>query len=125
PERRQLRIAGELGVLGHDRRRLARADDEEVEQDGGSRRQRRQELAIGSREVERAERLMDEESPAVRADDPRHRHAAAMRAELIAALTTAHAVGRSAAIELRSTLAEAEQRTVAEGKAKRAAGGVD
>src|SRR5206468_12885561 len=65
-------------------------------------------------EIERAERVMHEHRPAARADQPRHRHAAAVRPQLIAALTAAHAVGGSAPIELWSPFAEPEERTIAE-----------
>ena len=70
------------------------------------------ELPVRAGEVERAQRLMDEHPPAVGAHEPLDRHAAAMRAELIAALAVAHAVGLTLAIELRPALAEAEERTL-------------
>ncbi len=126
PERRQFGKAGELRVFRHDRDGIARADDEEIEgkrsADRIDLRSRRGdgETSIGAGEVERAVRLMNEHRPAARADQPLDWHAPAVRAQLIAALTVAHPIGRAAAIELRSAFAEAEDRAVAERERQRA-----
>ena len=50
----------------------------------------------------------------LRANHPLNRHAPAVRAQLVAALAAAHAIGRSASIELRAAFAQAEQRRVGE-----------
>ena len=120
PQRRHLRMAGEPRVLAHDRRRLPRADHEEIERQGGwtrpRQRVRHHEPPVCAGQIECAVRLMDEHRPAAGVDQPLHRHAAAMRAQLVAALAATGADRRSAAIELRSALAEAEHRTAAEEK---------
>src|SRR5439155_24360030 len=54
PERRHLRVACEPRVLGHEARRLSRADDEQV--DRQRRGAERIEAPLGAREVERAVR---------------------------------------------------------------------
>jgi hypothetical protein len=119
PERGHVRRAGELRVLRHDRCRLARADHEQVE------RARvgivRQKPAVARAEIERAVRLVHEETPPARADDPRHRHAAAVRTKLIATLTAACANRRSAPVDLQARLRRGRAGTVAEREAERAA----
>ena len=63
---------------------------------------------------------MDEKPPAGRADQPLHRHAAAVRAELIPALPVAHGVDGAAAVELRTAFPERQQRRVADEKLEHA-----
>jgi hypothetical protein len=94
--------------FGHDRRRLARRNDEDVEGESGG-GTLGFEPARRSSEVEGPERLMKEERPAAGPDDPGNGHTAAMRPQLIPALAASHAIDRSAAIELRSAFTEAEQ----------------
>ena len=55
---------------------------------------------------------MDEHAPPIGADQPLDRHPSAVGPELIAALTVPHPIGRTLAIELRSALAEPEQRSL-------------
>ena len=73
-----------------------------------------------AREIERAQWMMDVESPAVRADDPLNRHAAAVRAQVVPVLTVLHLVDRALPIELRPAFSESEQRTRAEPERYRA-----
>jgi hypothetical protein len=73
---------------------------------------RRGHLSFGALQIEGAERLMDEESPPCRPDQPLHRHARAVGPQLISALAVSHRVDGAAAIELRPALAESEQRCV-------------
>ena len=82
----------------------------------GSASLRRGELPFRARQIERAERLMDEHAPSVRADEPLNRHAAAVRAQLIAALPVAPAIDDALAIELRPPFAEAQQRSLSHEK---------
>ena len=70
------------------------------------------ELPVGAGEVERALGMVDEHAPAVGADQPLDRPAGAVRLELVAALTIAHAIDLPFAVELRPTLPEAEQRSL-------------
>ena len=90
PKWRHFRIPGEPRVFGHDRSRIGRANHKQVQ-----RAVRRGWLkpAHTSREVEGAERLMDEHGPAARPDDPWNRNSAAMGAQHIAALAAFHAIG--------------------------------
>src|SRR5262249_3680275 len=115
PKRRQLGIAGDAGVFGHDRRRVAGSHYEQIE------RQQfwRAELAVASRassKVERAERLVNEHRPAICAHQPLDRNTSSMRSQLIAALSTAHRIDRAFAIELWPAFTETEQRTFGQHK---------
>src|SRR5262245_64222142 len=58
--------------------------------------------------------MVDEHAPPVGADEPRDRHAPAVRTKLVATLTVAVGIRRPSAIELRPALAETEQRSLAE-----------
>ncbi len=78
------------------------------------------EPALGAGEIEGAERVMDEHRPSARADQPRDGHAPAMRAQLVAALAAPHAIGRPAAVELRTTFAEPQDRSIAQRECHRA-----
>ncbi len=106
PHRRQRGEAGQGGVLRHHAGRIARADDEDVHRQPLS-----VEPRVGSGEVERSERPMDEHRPAARADHPLDRDAAAVRPQLIPALTAAHPIGGSPPIELWPAFAESENRS--------------
>src|SRR4029077_1763490 len=77
-------------------------------------------LSRGSREIECAERLVEINSPALRADNPRNRNSSAVRRKLIAALAAAHLVRHAATIELWSAFAESEQRRISGEKAHHA-----
>src|SRR5258708_10463981 len=110
PERRHLREPGDPRVLAHGLRGIPGDDDEAVERKWG----RRRHPALRASEIEGAERLMDEERPAAGADQPLHRHASAVRPQLVPALPVAHDVDGSAAIELRSAFTERQQRRVAD-----------
>jgi len=57
---------------------------------------------------------MEEQSPAASANQPLNRHTSTVGAELVSALTVAVRISRAFAIELRTALAEAEKRAVAE-----------
>src|SRR5258708_7723209 len=108
-------MSDEPRVLGHNRCRLARADEENVE------RQRRRragwlEFAFRPGKIERAKRLVDKHSPALSSDEPGNGDASAVGAELIAALAAPHAVSGPAPVELRTTLAETKQWCVARGE---------
>src|SRR5207249_6166682 len=113
PSRGQLGESGDAGVLGYDRLRILRRRDEDVE---GQRPIGRREDACGARQIESAQRLMDEQSPAVSADEPLNRHTPAVRPKLIAALTIPCRDDRSFAIELRAAFAEAKYWSRAERK---------
>ncbi len=108
PQRRQFRQSSELAILTHNGRRIARNDQENIQRKCS----RRLEAAFRAAEIECPERLMKIHRPPARADDPRNRHAAAMRAKLIPSLSAAHLIGRSAAIELRPSFAKTEQRHI-------------
>src|SRR6185437_2410160 len=111
PARRHLGQTGDARVLAHDRRRVARRYDEQVE---WQRRIVRREHTTLRGEIERPGGLMDEHRPTVRADEPLHRRARAVRRQMVAALADDHPVRRALSVELRPALAESEQRTVAE-----------
>src|SRR5579863_1937486 len=102
-------MTGNAGVLRHDCRRLLRDYEEKVKWQGRFRRDWLK-LTFGTREIESAERFMDKRRPTTGADQPRNRNAAAVGAELIAALSAAHPVSRAAPVELRPAFAQAEQR---------------
>jgi hypothetical protein len=57
---------------------------------------------------------VDEQAPSIGPDEPLNRHAAAVRAELIATLPVATAVDIAFAIELRATFSETQQRPLTE-----------
>src|SRR5207237_6458186 len=59
PERRQLRVAGEFGVLGHEHGRLLRDHHENVEGES-ARGILGKELAVGAGEIKCAERRSEE-----------------------------------------------------------------
>ena len=105
PERRQLGMAGQPGVLGHEHTRILRGYDKNVER-GSAGVIFGEEFAVASGEVKRAERLMEVECPSGSADKPGDGHASAVCAELVAALTAAHRILRAAAVELRAAFAE-------------------
>ena len=115
PQGRHLRMAGEPRVLRHDHRRVAAADDEDVDRlrnpvDGGapSRIAAPDKAAFRSVQLERALRLMNEHGRSAGVHQPWHRHATAVGPQLITALAAARRQRGSAAIELRSTFAKAE-----------------
>ena len=116
PQRRHLGQPGDARVLAHDRRRILRDDEEAVERQRRAAVRRR---ALRPRRSNGAERLVDEERPAVGADQPLDRHAAAVRAQLVAALPVPHRVDDAAAIELRASFAEPEERRLAGEELKR------
>ena len=89
----------------------SRESDEQIERQSGGWR-RGLELSLGAREIECAEGLMDEHGPTGRPDKPWDRNASTVRAELIATLSAAHAIGRSAPIELRTAFAKTKQRSI-------------
>src|SRR5262245_36403517 len=90
PTRRQLGQSGDARVLAHDDDGILRCDDEEIE--GGPGRRRKPRVAVATGEVERALRMMDEQAPAVRTDEPLNRHARPMRRELISTLAVSHPI---------------------------------
>src|SRR5215813_4016254 len=91
PQRWQFWIAGQACVLRHDGFGINRAYKEKIQWQCILRRSWPK-LAFCSREIEFSERLVDEHRPAGSADDPRNRHPAAVRAQLVAALAAAHFV---------------------------------
>src|SRR5262249_8040547 len=107
-----------------DRSRIFRGDEEHVERERLLGR-RWSEFALGPGEIERAIGIVDEHGPAARADQPRDRHFPAERAQLVAALSAAHAVDVAAAIEARTAFAEPEDRGAAGLKRKTARGWID
>src|SRR5712691_3264174 len=111
-------MTGQLCVLGHDRRGLAGADEEDVQHNAGMRIRPRKKPAFAPGEIEGTVRLVDEQPPAARVDEPRHWDPAAVCAKPIATLSAARIQRRSAAVELRPALAESEQRTIAEREAE-------
>src|SRR5207244_8185995 len=78
------------------------------------------EAALPASQIERAVRVMDEQRATFGVDQQLHGDTAAVRAQLIAALSTARGDRRSAAIELWTAFAETEQRA-ADWKSQRAA----
>ena len=99
--------------------RILRDDDKEID----GKRSRGRQRAFGARQIERAERLVDEETPSGGADQPLHGHPAAMRAEAVTTLSVAHRVNRSAPIELLPAFTEAEERRLADEKLEHASVG--
>ena len=113
PKRRKFGIARDARVFGHDRGRIVRAHHEDVERQpfaGGI------ESALGAGEIKGTERLVDEHGPAVRANQPLNGNAPAMRPQLVPALSAAHGVRGAFAIELRSSFAQAQQRSFGHNK---------
>ena len=103
-------MTGQARVFGHDGRRIARRDEEDIERPFCLRAWN--EPALRPAEIESAERLMDEHCPARGADEPRNRHAPAVSGQAITTLATHHSIGRTSAIELRPAFAQSEQRRV-------------
>src|SRR5581483_7807296 len=91
----------------------------------GSFRIIRRELAFGTGEVKGCERLVHEHRPTRSPDQPLDGDAPAVSAEAISSLAAAHRIEIPAAVELRSTFAHSQNRTVAEQKSYRAALFVD
>src|SRR6185312_3333701 len=112
PQCRHLVQAGDARVLAHDHARLIRRNDEYVERQ----RRRGDELPRSTGEIECAVRSMNEHRPAVGSHEPLNRGASSVRRQAVAALSDDHGIGLSLAIELRASLAEAEQRSVSEGE---------
>ncbi len=119
--------SGELGesrdarILAHDDQRIRGRDHEEIHRQ--SRFGLRSHLPFFPGEVERAGGLIDEDRPAVGADQPLRRYARAVCRQSIRArpfglraLTVAHRVDRTLAVELRTAFAEAEQRAARQEK---------
>src|SRR5438552_605382 len=103
----QLGSAGDPRVLSHNHRRVARRDDKHIEW----RVILRRETALGACKIEPAVRQVNEQAPAIRPDEPLDRRPATVRCQLIATLAVAHLIDRALAVELRATLAQAEEGT--------------
>ena len=133
PERRQVGKSGNHRVFAHDLRRVARDDEERVELRRAVGRIRRQ-AAFLVAQVERSVRTMEEDRPAFRADDPGNGDARAFMRQVefvvrraragLAHVDRLHAFAlavdqrkrAAAAVELMSTLTQAEDRAVASGE---------
>src|SRR6185437_7466968 len=83
------------------------------------------ELGFGTGEVPCTGGLVNEDRPAGGADQPGNRDPTAVRAETVAALAAAHRVVIAATVELRTTFAEAEQRSIAGEEGEAAGRGID
>src|SRR5690242_820779 len=124
PEWRHLRESREPCILAHHLGRFTRGDDEDVE---GKRRagigcgaravvvcfrairvawRARGETSLVAGEIERAVWLVDEHRPPRGPDEPGDGYTAAVRAQLVSALTAPHAIGGATAVELWPALAE-------------------
>ena len=133
PERGQMGKSGNHRVFAHDLRRLARDDEERVELRRAVGRIRGQAAFLVAK-VEGSVRTMEEDRPAFRADDPGDGDARAFMRQVefvdrraragLAHVDRMHAFAlavdqgkrAAAAIELLSTLTQAEHRAVASGK---------
>src|SRR5690606_20778176 len=71
------------------------------------------------------DRLMDVHAPSVGPDEQLDGHAATMRTQLVAPLPVAHPVGRPLLVELRSSFAEAEERSFGEEEGDRRSVGIE
>src|SRR5712692_1969704 len=109
PQRRHLGTSSQPRVFRHDGRGVARSHEKNIERQSAF-WTCRQEFALLSGKIKRTKWLMDEHGPAGSADEPWNRNASAMCRELVTALSTAHAIRRAAAVELRPAFSEAEQR---------------
>src|SRR5581483_3511882 len=86
PQQRQFRMSNEPDVFRHDCDGIGRRDKEDVERQNSLRRLR-EKLAFGSGEVKTSEGLVNEHPPPRSSDDPGNRYAAAVRPQLVAALS--------------------------------------
>src|SRR5690242_2518612 len=107
PQRRHLRIPGDLGVLTQNRGRSSRTNNEEFKWHRRLRTERLENSFL-SGEIEHAKRLVDKHGPAARANGELHWHSGAVGGELIGALAVAHVIDAAAPIELRTALAQAK-----------------
>src|SRR5580700_11152815 len=105
PERWQLGVACETCILGHDGGRIGRHDNENVQRKWIF-RIRRGELGLRACEVERPERLVKENCPTGRTDDPGNRDSRAVGLEFITALPILHVVDGASSIKLRTSFPE-------------------
>src|SRR5262252_6756710 len=99
PHRRHRRLTRDTRVFLHDRRRIARTDDEYIKR---QRFGRRLKLSFASREIKRAQGSMNEDGPAIRTDHPLNWNTSAMRRQLVTALAAAVREGLSFTIKLRT-----------------------